>query len=1698
MSYNFNSNQRQQLLNFLNNNYGQRYSGVNTPTSTVQVDTPKNGVALNTNVCTPTSVSVSSNLANTASVSVTSTSNAYTPSCVTYTASIPVTGTSNAQTPLVSNTQCVAKTNTNISVTGTCTVTPTISASVYGSNLTNSELWSATMNKIMSDYPKGNLSTDDLKSLLKLLNIDVQETTSGNRTVITFSAYGKSYMVSCTKTAAQSGVDTKRVTTYTKSYIQDYLGIKNDSIIERFFDVVSKTNGSTNQYTVKEGLTLSKIRSAIIKENYLSGAVGEAKTETSYKTNLTKIQESTSLTAENVNSNENNAAVINKVAQDFASGNLSTTVLRSVLSAIGITPKVELKNSLYTVSFKFDGKQYSISCNAEAAQKSFDDKNVETVDIQYLKKQYGLSENLLKQLADMGHLNSVYSCDGRTLVYSYNPEEFSSNLEESLLNIFNSKNNQALLDEYVMTMASNLSDYMLENYGYRLPEDLFANETDKNNYFFELFAAVMNSSNRKSPSLTDYQTIMSEVAYGIDYEINIRNNYILNEFLNNYELRYKFDNSRANLSENYFYSDSYSNFVNFEGDIPEIQTETVENVIDKLVPLFAKGNMQLDMLNTLLQACKIEPQIIEDDSYVSVSFIFNGDSYTINCSKSAIKSCEDNYKDGYVIGECPNVNIYDVEFIKKYYGYTQAELDALTNIGALKVATAKNGIPQTYSVMTQEEYFLSEIEDDFAKVNIADAFSGVTRALYHDAACSVSLERLDIFLKQHQYSIWDANEGTKLYDISHSLNFRSHITFKMGVGRPFVDIESLDNVNSVLDLLSSIKNQTPPYEVYIGESVTDDGLNTLTTLLDAWNPPSSGASDAVLKGSHFYNYSKSGSVYSDTIKNLDKSTMDKLVYENHTNETLAALLDERFSTEFPNEYDNRFLNCDIDLRTLLDTISLSGKSLDDVYTELLDKANQIFTKREGLVNSLSKAGINEDTINKLKLGRFATQMNGLSDADSATLVNNLVEIAKYYQNTSEESIKAQFASVYKEVTGKPINSDMLNSIDAKKLFISTVNNYDLEDDILVNLKDVVGISALSVDAAAQQSALVNSDSTKVLIGLSQDLLEQFLSECWDNEDISSITQDDILKYINQSLSDSKTMSTLKILFGEDVDFASNFYAMMEQTLASLLNMSVPEMRKALCNGGIKLVTIADAFKAIQSADSTTGTSARRAAATRSTQNTQTVRPYKNPFTNNIFNKGITKLDNFINDYPIIASAVVTQFSLCAGAILGGIIGGAYGTEFAGAAGAEYGVAGGGAVGLGAGAVFAYYALENGFRNTVDDIVDALDSSYAKITMHTLRGATSVIGPGKHTTNMLEIGRSVSVIAWKCLTRDDYGKKFHYDGYPDWSGAALNLAFDVFDAAANYIAMTVPDKIKFLENYESMKKLLETTGGKILKQVLTRLPSILNEIYKLVYDENLPANLSDLNYANVNAVLNLIITGIQKDWSKLFSKDAINSWDRVLKLVVKYIKDAAKADNDTGTSSSSSSPLTAADVNKNYASKTGSDGLSVSSNPPSDTSYTPSCDPPSSIEGKSDLMDALYAFLNSLDASTTSTSIEDGHSIVSKEYDYMMAKLQTIVQRLKTQGLSQQEIESHPDYIEAWSALGAMKTELDMYNAFDTEVLASLVVSAETSVSDDVLSDALSAAGEYSNLIAEIVGSATSYSEISRRISYYIQNILSKS
>ena len=72
-------------------------------------------------------------------------------------------------------------------------------------------------------------------------------------------------------------------------------------------------------------------------------------------------------------------------------------------------------------------------------------------------------------------------------------------------------------------------------------------------------------------------------------------------------------------------------------------------------------------------------------------------------------------------------------------------------------------------------------------------------------------------------------------------------------------------------------------------------------MLDAWNPPSSGASDVMLKGSHFYNYSKSGSVYSDTIKNLDKSTMDKLVYENHTNETLAALLDERFSTEYPDD-----------------------------------------------------------------------------------------------------------------------------------------------------------------------------------------------------------------------------------------------------------------------------------------------------------------------------------------------------------------------------------------------------------------------------------------------------------------------------------------------------------------------------------------------------------------------------------------------------------------------------------------------------------------------------------------------------------------------------------------------------------------------------------------------------------------------------
>ena len=119
---------------------------------------------------------------------------------------------------------------------------------------------------------------------------------------------------------------------------------------------------------------------------------------------------------------------LDKLIQDFSSGNLTYSQAQTVLQAIGVE-NLQLNYSNeknFTFNFSYDRKKYSITCNREAAQKSTDSITVKT----YTQEEFYALPSSVRPM-----LTASVSIDGRTTTYvlsdKYTAKDFESAMVEA-------------------------------------------------------------------------------------------------------------------------------------------------------------------------------------------------------------------------------------------------------------------------------------------------------------------------------------------------------------------------------------------------------------------------------------------------------------------------------------------------------------------------------------------------------------------------------------------------------------------------------------------------------------------------------------------------------------------------------------------------------------------------------------------------------------------------------------------------------------------------------------------------------------------------------------------------------------------------------------------------------------------------------------------------------------------------------------------------------------------------------------------------------------------------------------------------------------------------------------------------------------------------------------------------------------------
>ena len=263
-------------------------------------------------------------------------------------------------------------------------------------------------------FEQGTLEVADLLRILQENNVAyTANKTTSNHEVIMFEFAGKKYAIACNGEASKSANDNKSVITYTSENLTKIYKLT-EEIINKYFYAVEIVNGEANRYALKpdcgyasagalRGALYQETQSTLILNNFLSNKTAVNKTSDNKTLSINNfLQYKYEIdAASSVEKDELRQSALAKFVKEFSRGNIAYAQVSILLKAIGVSnTQIKTQKSKYVISFEFNNKKYTVTCNQNAAKSGLD--------------------NILDK--NGSYLETTFNSDGSSTVTTYNSQ----------------------------------------------------------------------------------------------------------------------------------------------------------------------------------------------------------------------------------------------------------------------------------------------------------------------------------------------------------------------------------------------------------------------------------------------------------------------------------------------------------------------------------------------------------------------------------------------------------------------------------------------------------------------------------------------------------------------------------------------------------------------------------------------------------------------------------------------------------------------------------------------------------------------------------------------------------------------------------------------------------------------------------------------------------------------------------------------------------------------------------------------------------------------------------------------------------------------------------------------------------------------------------------------------------------------------
>ncbi len=287
------------------------------------------------------------------------------------------------------------------------------------------------INEVIEQFINGKISAHTATQTLKRLpGVGIKSSSIMSRSsTLRFTYNGTSYRIY----NRQSDNNTSSAKIYAKTDLQNNGTINlSDSLINQYFNLIYEDSNGKTMYTIKPDSgykTPQQLMSALfeqykqdlILDNFLENKNKEGERavdlqklesgETLLATNFDKYAEEIGL-ATGEEAEKLRAEALDKLIKDYTSGNMNNGQIWDVLNAIGVETLERKIGRFITYSFTYDGKQYTLNCNMEAAKLANDDIVQATYTKDELLATPGADEILINN-----YFVAAASVDNKTTIY---------------------------------------------------------------------------------------------------------------------------------------------------------------------------------------------------------------------------------------------------------------------------------------------------------------------------------------------------------------------------------------------------------------------------------------------------------------------------------------------------------------------------------------------------------------------------------------------------------------------------------------------------------------------------------------------------------------------------------------------------------------------------------------------------------------------------------------------------------------------------------------------------------------------------------------------------------------------------------------------------------------------------------------------------------------------------------------------------------------------------------------------------------------------------------------------------------------------------------------------------------------------------------------------------------------------------------